>query len=155
MGFSNIGAFIMLFFGFILIISTFIIIQEKMVENTSLTYSVQQERINNELKTNININNILFNNLTTPDTITVYIENTGQNKLSTEYLEVFIDNIKIPRHTNNRTFSFETGSDIINPLHWDPDETLKVEIHLNLINITHVLTATTDFGVKDSKIFLG
>lgn len=155
MGFASIGSFIMLFFGLLIVGSTFTIIYGKIIESSTLTQEIQTNKLENEVQTNIEIQSINFNNLTSPDTITIDIKNSGTKKINLEFFELYIDNLKIPRNLNNRTITFASGSTTINPLHWDPKEIITVEIFLNLENITHIFTATTEYGVKDTITFLG
>jgi len=152
-GFGTIGGFILLFFSLIIIVSTFVLIQGRMVETTSMTFNIQKERVENQLKTQIQILNVSYN--ITPNTTTTYIENIGSIKMDLEHLDVFVDSTIIPHRNDNRTIAFADGSTSINPLHWDPDEVIKVDIHLALINRTHILTVTTEYGTKDSTAFLG
>ena len=155
MGFASIGSFIMLFFAVLIVVSSFTVIYGRLIESSALANEIQNEKLENEVNTKIEIQNISFNNLTTPDTTTVYIKNTGINKIELEYFEIYIDNLKIPRNQNNRTMMYAVGSNVINPLHWDPREIIEIEVFLNLENITHIFTATTEYGVKDSITFLG
>jgi archaellum component FlaF (FlaF/FlaG flagellin family) len=155
LGFASIGSFIMLFFAVLIVVSSFTVIYGRLIESSALANEIQNEKLENEVNTKIEIQNISFNNLTTPDTTTVYIKNTGINKIELEYFEIYIDNLKIPRNQNNRTMMYAVGSNVINPLHWDPREIIEIEVFLNLENITHIFTATTEYGVKDSITFLG
>ncbi len=155
MGFSSIGAFIMLFFSLLIIISTFVLIYSNLVESTNLTYNTQHDRIEHELHTSIEIENISVNTGTTPDTVTIYITNTGTNKIDTDYLDVYIDGMKIPRDNDNRTMSFAPGSTFINPLQWDSGETLKIDVYKDIDNSTHVAQVTTQYSVKDLMTFSG
>jgi len=154
-GFATIGSFIMMFFALVFLVSMFILIQQRMIETTSESASVQQQRFNEQVLTNIEIINISFDNLTDPDTTTMYVENSGSNKLSIEFIDLFIDGTIIPRDTANRTIAFDIGSTAINPLHWDPDEVIIIEIYLDLVNITHLATISTEYAVKDTQQFLG
>ena len=154
MGFSGIGAFIMLFFAIIIVASMLMIIQTGMIETASLVYS-QKDTVQKELQTRVSILNITFDNSTNPDTTTAYIQNTGQTKLDPEYIDIFIDEIKVPRDDANRTIAFEPGSTTLNPIHWDPDEVIKTEVYMDLANITHIFTITAEYNGKDTTGYLG
>ena len=155
MGYSTIGGFIILFFAVLIVASSFVMIYGRMVESTSLTYDMQRERLENEVKTRMEIINISYDNGPSPDTTTAFVRNTGSNKIDIDFLEVFVDQIRIPRDSSNRTISFAPGSAAVNPLHWDPGEDIIIEIYLDLVNVTHVLTITTEHGTRDSRAFLG
>jgi len=145
----------MLFFAFLIVISTFILIYGQMVESSNLTYNIQQERLAVTVHTNLEIENITFDNLTSPDTTTLYVKNTGQNKIDLDYLDVFFDDVKIPRDNSNRTIIFAPDSQAINPIHWDSDENIIIEVYMDLVNVTHLAAVTTEHGVKDTRAFLG
>jgi len=155
LGFSSIGGFIILFFALIIIASSFMIIQGRLVDSTTLTFDTQQQKLATEMQTKIDIINISFDNTTAPDTTTLNIKNTGHNKINIEFIDIFIDNIKIPRYDSNRTINFAPDSLTINPLHWDQDETIIIEVYLDLQNVTHIATASTEYGIIDSATFLG
>jgi archaellum component FlaF (FlaF/FlaG flagellin family) len=151
-GFASIGAFIMLFFALVIVISTFALINGKLVESTSLTYQVERERLESISKTSITITHLSFDNLTDPDTTTLYINNTGQKKLETGTLDAYIDGIRIPRDDANRTIAFAEDY-TLNPLHWDPGESMIISVNLNLADATHTARVTTDVGIQDVKTF--
>lgn len=154
MGFSNIASFMLLFFALMITVTIMAIFQTNLVETASLTFN-EQERINQEMNTRIDILNITFDNQTVPDTTTLYVKNSGSTKLQLDYVEVFIDEKKLPRKPLNRSISFAAGSDVINPLHWDPDEIIIIDAYMNLDNVSHIATVTTDLGVKDQGVYLG
>jgi len=87
-----------------------------MIESANLVYS-QTDTVQKELQTRINILNISFDNTTTPDTTTIYIQNIGQTKLDLDDIDFYIDEIKVPRDNINRTMVFDTSSMVLNPVH--------------------------------------
>ncbi len=153
MGFSSIGGFIILFFALIIVASTFMTIQGRLAESVALSNSVQNDKISRQMNTKIDIINITYDNGTTPGTTTLYIMNTGSDRLDIGYLDIFVDNIRVPRDAENRTIWFIPGSDVFNPLQWDPDETIKVEVYMDITASPHIITATTEYGIKDTAIF--
>lgn len=155
MGFSGIVSFILLFFALLIVMSTFILIQGEVVESTNLNYEIQKERLKTEARAGIEIVNISFDNNTDPDTTTVFVLNSGSVKLETEYIDAYIDDYKVPRDTDNRTISFAADSVTINPLHWDPDEKIKIEIYKDIANVTHIVTIASRYGAQDSITYLG
>jgi len=142
----------MLFFGIIIVVSTFVLIQTRMIESSIDVYA-QNEKEKEMLLTDITILNVSFDNTTDPDTTTTYIENSGKIKIDIEHLDLYMDQAKIPRLDANRTIVFVQGHDTFNPLEWDPDEQLHIEIFMDLQNITHALSTTTDNGGTDTALF--
>jgi archaellum component FlaF (FlaF/FlaG flagellin family) len=153
MGFSTIGSFIIMFFAIVIVVSTFILIFGSLVESTNLTYDMQKERIDYALHSGLSILGISYDNVT--NTTIINATNTGENKIVLDTLDVYIDDIKIPRSTLNRTITFHDDSTVLNPLHWDPDENIMINISMHLENVTHVAVVSTDFGIKDTATFSG
>ena len=108
MGFSTIAGFMMMFFAMIIIISMLVMVQSNLIETTSAAND-ENERMAKLMNMRIDIQNITFDNLTTPDTTTMLVKNIGSLKINIEYLDVFIDDILIPREQSNRTITFASG----------------------------------------------
>ncbi len=153
MGFSTIGGFIIMFFALLIVASAFITIQARLADSMTLSNNIQKEKITREMNTKIEIINATYDNGTSPAETTMYIRNTGSEKLDMGYVDVFIDNVRIPRDDANRTIEFAPGSDVFNPLQWDPDETIIVVVKMDLSHEAHMATATTEYGIKDAAIF--
>ncbi len=154
MGFSGIGAYILIFFSLIIVVSVFVLIQANIIETSSLIYS-QRDRLASEMRTNIEIENISFDNLTSPDTTTAQVKNTGQTVLETDYIDVYVDRARVPRNPQNLSISFAAGSNTLNPLHWDPDETIIIEVYMDLDNSSHTLVVATEHLGRDQGSFTG
>jgi archaellum component FlaF (FlaF/FlaG flagellin family) len=150
MGFASIGAFIMLFFSLIIVISAFAMIQGRMVESTQLTIQTQQERLE-QSKTEMEVVSISYDALPTPDNTTIVLNNTGQNKIELAYLDVFIDNVRLPRDSQNRTL--ELVGNAANPLHWDPGEGLRIDALLDLSEGSHMAVVSTEYGRSVSAVY--
>jgi archaellum component FlaF (FlaF/FlaG flagellin family) len=151
-GFASIGAFIILFFSLVIVISTFALINGRMVESTSLAYQVERERLEQATQTSIAVESAVFDNSTSPDTTTLILNNTGQNKLELGYIDVYIDGIRLPRDPANRTIAFVEGY-TLNPLHWDPGESIVITAFLDLQEGQHTARVTTDYSVQDMAVF--
>ena len=132
-----------------------ILIYGNMIESTTMSYTIQKQRLEDELKTNIEIVNITFDNTTNPHTTTMFVKNIGQNKIDIDYVDVFIDEVRLERNGSNRSIEFAEESVTINPLHWDSDEYIKIEVYLNLTNVTRLATVSVAGGVTDTMTFLG
>jgi archaellum component FlaG (FlaF/FlaG flagellin family) len=124
------------------------------VENTNAAANTQTERIDNKLNTKIDIGNIEYEPIFNPDLTTIYITNVGSKKLEPAYVDIFIDDVKIPRDNANRIMWFVNETNIANPLHWDPDEILGVNVSLDLDSGPHVVVVATQYGITDSKGFI-
>lgn len=153
MGFSTIGSFIIMFFAVMIMLSSAVLMYSSLAETASTASEMQQERLDNMLNTRIEIKKVMFDNETDPDTTTLYVENTGSKKLDLDYVDAFIDSVKIPRSSQNRSMRFINDSNIINPLHWDAGESIEINISLDLADGGHVVFITTEYGITDSASF--
>lgn len=153
MGFSTIGSFIIMFFTIMIMISSAIFIYTSLIESTNAASAMQEERINNALNTDIEILSIVHEPGTSPDTQAAYVINKGKRKLQLELLDIYIDGTKIPRSTSNRIITFINNTNIINPLHWDPDEIIEINVSIDLAAANHVAVVATEYAVTDSKQF--
>ncbi|MGM5482027.1 MAG: hypothetical protein ACQESF_01055 [Nanobdellota archaeon] len=151
MGFSSIGSFIIMFFAIIVMISSAFMIYSMTIES-SVTLTQQQIRQEKISETSIQIQNVTADKIPSPDRTTLKIINDGNRRLDINDIDVYFDGIFIPRNSQNRTIGFKSPN-VINPLHWDPDEILEINISKNFENGTHQVVITTEFGKSDKSIF--
>lgn len=137
--------FILLFFALITAVSMFVLMQTTLVETTATAYA-ERDRMVAEQNTKVLFLNASYNNMT--DTSTFYVKNTGTVMLELDTMDIYIDDKKVPRDEANRTISFQYS--VNNPLHWDPDEILVIDVHMSLGQSQHVATINTQNGGKDS-----
>jgi archaellum component FlaG (FlaF/FlaG flagellin family) len=142
----------MMFFAFLIIVTTLVVLQTNLIESQAVA-SEEQDRMASLMNTKIEILNISFDNATDPDTTTIYVKNIGAEKLDTGTLDLYIDEVRVPRDGNNRTLTLVKNG--INPLHWDPDEVVRAEIYLDLDNVTHLAVVSTEVGIRDATTYLG
>jgi archaellum component FlaF (FlaF/FlaG flagellin family) len=147
-GFSSIPMFILLFFAMIAAVSMFVLMQAKLVETTATAYA-ERDRLVEEMNTEITILNASYSNAT--ETTSIYVQNTGKTKIEIELIDVYIDEFKVPRSDSNRSITFESST--MNPLHWDHDEVLRIEVYRALGNSTHLATISTQNKAKATKSY--
>jgi archaellum component FlaF (FlaF/FlaG flagellin family) len=85
-------------------------------------------------------------------TISVQAKNQGSTTLKIEYLDIYIDQIRIPRDVSNRTISI-VAPDITNPGLFDPDETIEINVTFPLPSGNHTVKLVTEHEASSSKIF--
>ncbi len=151
MGFSTIGSFIMMFFGFLIVATTLVLIYSSTIQSANDAYSMQKELLLDKAMTSISLSFISFDNTTSPDRIKLNITNNGKTKLYPGYIELYIDDIKIPRSSTNR--SLELSSSSINPMLFDPGESIIATIYLDLWQGQHIATASTENGIEATALF--
>jgi archaellum component FlaG (FlaF/FlaG flagellin family) len=148
LGFASIGAFIMMFFSILLIVSAFAIINGRMVASTQLALETEKERLEIVQETSIDVLSASYDAIGKESSIIV--NNTGKRKIDPTYIDVWIDGIRVPR--TSRTVSFE-GENSVNPLHWDPGEQVRVDAQQELQAGNHTATVSTEEGIQDSLGF--
>lgn len=151
MGFSSIVTYVVMFFSLIIVVTTIVMIYGNIME-TNMVLTEQQEIAEERLKTSINIYNVTHYSAPSPDETLIYVLNDGNRKLELNDTDVFINGTRIPRDENNRTIIFN-GTNILNPLHWDPGETILINVTMDLAAGIQTATVVTEFGVKDSYSF--
>ncbi|MFW6014091.1 MAG: hypothetical protein ACOCZ6_05295 [Nanoarchaeota archaeon] len=151
MGFSTIGSFIVMFFGFLILLSSVFMIFGAMVDNT-ISLSAQEKEEEKRAQTSINIINITVDREQEPDLTTFQIINDGSRKLDKNDLDVYINGDRIPRDSENRTTYFKEENKI-NPLHWDPGEIMIINITKELEEGKQQGIVATEFGITDSSVF--
>jgi archaellum component FlaF (FlaF/FlaG flagellin family) len=149
LGFSTVAAYMIFFFAVIMLVGSIVTIYSNMVESSTVAYSVEQERIEQISHTRIAMDPPSY----APGTLNVNVTSIGNNKLRTEFIDLYVDGIKIPRNDLNRTISFAPDSTVVNPLLWDPYETLEIKIFIDLAAGQHDVAVTTEFGVVAERAF--
>ena len=151
MGLSSIGSFILMFFVMIIMVSSIFVVYSTLIQNSAAI--TEQQKTNQEIsKTSIRIYNITYDRLAGKDRTMIEIINTGSTKIDVDKIDVFIDDVYIPRNTNNRTMRFN-GTNNLNPLHFDPGEFLEINVSLDRNDGTHQVVVSTDLGVSASGQF--
>lgn len=151
MGFSSIVTYIVMFFSLIIVITSIVMIYGNLIE-TNLLLAEKQEIAEEQAQTSISIYNITHNSGPSPDETLIYVLNDGNRKLELNSTDVFINNTRIPRDVANRTIQFN-GTNVLNPLHWDPGEMILINVSMDLTSGTSVARVITEYGVKDSFSF--
>ncbi len=151
MGFSTIGSFIVMFFGFLILVSSGLMIFGAIVENSASLSSLQKEE-KERAETSINILNITQYKENEENIVTFHIINDGNRKLDKDDLDIYIDGYRIPRDSENRTVYFKYENRV-NPLHWDPGEIIVANITKELEDGGHRGVVATEFGITDSLVF--
>lgn len=151
MGFSTIGSFIVMFFGFLILLASIFMIFGAMVDNTATIGALQEEE-KKRAQTSIDILNVTLDKEEEPNLTTFHVANDGSRKLDKDGLDVYINGERIPRDSDNRSIAFKDDNRI-NPLHWDPEEVVEINITKDLEGQSHRGTVATEFGITDSVIF--
>lgn len=149
MGFGNVATTIIMFIAVLMLATGVLITMNNQIEQSQASMKVQNDYLNNQLKTNILINQVNYSAGQT----TLYVMNEGKTILKLDKTDVFLDAEFIPRNDTNRSITIETSTDITNPGLWDPDEMVKIVINQTLTAGEHRVAVTTQYGVKDEELF--
>ncbi len=145
MGFGTIVASIIMFIAVLtLSTSVFIIMKNDMAEQTS-AMRVQSKALSNNIKTDIDIINLGYDNVT--NTTIVSVRNSGSTKLSLDYTDLFIDLDFIKSNVSNRTIEIDPSTDNKNIGIWDSNEVVNIEIFKGLDTGEHTFKITVQYGV--------
>ena len=151
MGFGTLATNIIMFIAVISLTTGFIGIFKMYVDESSSSMQIQSRVIANNIKTDVSLQVVTYNNITMMTTATAL--NTGKTKLDIDYVDVYIDSLMIPRSDSNRTIQISPSTEIENPGIWDPREVLEIKVYKNLSKGTHSIKIGTEYGVIDTYIF--
>lgn len=76
-------------------------------------------------------------------TLTVHVRNTGRTIIDFEKMDMYVNDVRIPRDPINMTIAIRNATHIKNPGLWDPLEEIEVRINITLNPGTHYVEAYT------------
>ena len=102
-------------------------------------------RTSSVLKTDFAISSVAYSS----GTIYVYAKNTGTKQFDPDDLDIYIDEMRIPRNVTNRTVTVTTDTDTINAGIWDQKEEVEFNVyHTYSTPETHTVRIATPNGVS-------
>ncbi|MBN2881161.1 hypothetical protein JXM83_03845 [Candidatus Woesearchaeota archaeon] len=154
MGFSETATQV-IFFMAVLIVSTFVVVFFNDYSREAVdSANIQRQQLSEKLKTSASIDIINFDDSTNPDTINAYVKNTGLVTINYEDLDLYVDNVRIPRDNLNRTIQILADTDTTNVGVWDSKEVILVQIFYNLTSsTTHTVDLVLSNGIRSSLDF--
>lgn len=153
MGFGNVASALILFISSITIATGVVLSFQDYYDSTTSSVSLVQAAITQEMKTDIAIEVVDYDN--DSNTTKVYVKNSGNQKLDIDKVDVYMDKIYIPRNDTNRSISILTDTNVVDDTLWDPKEQILIEVYNYGLTSTvvHELTVTTQFNVQDTYEF--
>lgn len=149
MGFGGLATTIILFIAVMLVSTGVIMSLQTQVTQSQSSMRSQAELLNNQISTNVDITSANY----TGGVTTIYVLNNGKTILDVDNVDVYIDNLFIPRNTSNRTMAVESSTDLTNPGLWDPTEILRIDVTKTLGNGTHKVKVATQYGSLEQETF--
>ncbi len=133
---------LILFIAVIGLSTSLVIFFSNYVNSTQDSLKVQNDFTQNKLKTSISISNIHYNS--SSEQIFVYLKNVGENKLYTEYLNLYING----RFYSN--FTLVKADDLLTEIRvLDRQETITFIQNISLSPGTHEIKIVSEFGIYD------
>lgn len=87
-------------------------------------------------------------------TVYVYVKNTGKAAFDPDDMDIYIDDIRIPRNASNRTVEVTSDTDTFNIGTWDEAEELEFNVFTAYsIPATHTVAVWAPNGVKAEGSF--
>ena len=137
-------------FTIISVITIIMVTYKTYVVHTNLSLDIQKENIRKKLDTNFLITNTTYDS--TDEIITINVKNTGSVTLNQNYIDVFVDNKRIPRKIENRTLTLDSDTNLVNPHLWDPNEVLIINVSKLLSSGNHLIEVIGENGIKNADI---
>lgn len=151
MGFSSVTSQLIMFIAVMSLSTGLIVVFKNYVDESSGAMTSQWDTMSNNIKTDITITNVNWNNDT--NTTTVHVLNTGKTTLDIEKTDIYLDGQFIPRSALNRTINVTPSTDTRSVGLWDPKELVEIKIFKGLGSDTHYVDVSTQFGIKDTETF--
>lgn len=83
------------------------------------------------------------------NTTTLSIKNTGKKITSLTEIDIYINDLRIPRIVANRTITMNATSEIKNSGLWDPEELMTIEVYKHLNNGKYLFEIYSGVGNYD------
>lgn len=154
MGFSDVAIQVIMFISVLIVGAMVVVFFNNYSKETVDNANIQRQQLSDKMKTSINIDVTNYVNSTNPDTIFVYVKNTGRTILDTDHLDVYVDKERIPNNSTYRNTTILSDTDKINVGKWDPKEEIMVKIFKNVpANSIHTIDIILENGIKDVAEF--
>lgn len=124
MGFGTVAANMLFFIAILTLSAGVIFYMNSFASDTTAAMTVQNNRLSDELRTDINIDSATYDNDT--QTTTIYVKNTGKTKLDINGSDVYLDKDRIPR--TNYTAEITSDSLVGSSDVWEPLELLEIVV---------------------------
>jgi archaellum component FlaG (FlaF/FlaG flagellin family) len=156
-GESTIIANLILFVAVMGMAGATVFVFKAMVDENTSAAAEESDRTVNVMRTSFTISSATYAESGGPGgsgVIYVYVKNTGKAQFDPDDLDIYIDDMRIPRNTSNRTVAVTPDTDTVNTGIWDQSEEIEFNIYKNYtIPETHSVHVYTPNGVKAESIF--
>ncbi|RJQ18098.1 hypothetical protein C4573_00040 [Candidatus Woesearchaeota archaeon] len=153
MGFANVASMLILLIAALSITTGVVLSLKDYYDKTTSAVTLEQTRLSEQLKTDITIEVVDFDNLT--NTTYAYVKNSGAQRLDVAKVDIYLDDVRIPRNETNRTIAVIPDTEVLNNETWDTKEVALITVFNFTLasNVIHEVSVTTQYGVKDTLEF--
>lgn len=144
MGFGTLAANIIVFIAVLMLASGLIVVMNAYVQDTQESLTEQKTRLVNELRTQISIQTLAYDNVT----LDVYVKNEGTTNLQLNTLDLYLDGNRISR--DDTTVAIEPDTLTGGPTLWNPREVIKVSTDVTM-NGTVTIRVVSDNSASDQE----
>lgn len=155
-GESTIIANLILFVAVMGMAGATVFVFKSMVDENTNAAASENDRTVNVMRTSFAITSAAYSDTSDPgtDIVYVYVKNTGKASFDPDDLDVYIDDIRIPRESANRTVQVMADTDTVSTGIWDETEEIEFQVHLNYtVPEIHNVKVYAPNGVKDEETF--
>lgn len=146
MGFGTIVTHIMMFIGAITIAAGLLVIITNIAEDATNTINQRQSDFTTATKTIFTLTTVSY----TDNTLRVYAQNTGEEEIRQETLDLFLNGERISR--NDYTKSIEEDTQVSNTETWSPEEVILLEYEETLSPGRYTVLVNTELHQEETEI---
>lgn len=146
MGFGSIVANLMMFIAVLMLATSTIFVLNVYIQETQSSLTEQKNNLISELRTDIKINSISYDNVT----LSIYVTNTGSIDLDMDRIDLFIEGDRKSRSFTDK--SIEEDTLITGQGSWSPREMLKISYNDTDLAGNVNVKVTTPVGISDEDI---
>ena len=143
MGFGTVVANMIFFIAILTLSAGFVAYMHVYASETSNSLNRQQERISDEIRTNMNIDDASYNDST--NTVTIYSRNNGETNIPLNAISVHIANERIA--SSAFTVSIEPDTLLGSEQIWQPGEVIRIQATKPLTSGNHQIRIIAPNGV--------
>lgn len=150
-GAENVVASLILFIAVMALATATTIVFKNYIDKSQGAVQEQQRKNVDVMKTSFSIALATYDGINTTH---IYVKNTGSTRFAEEDMDVYIDGLRIPRNTSNRTIDVTSDTDTTNANIWDPGEELEIQVFKVFSSSqTHEVLIAAPNGVTDEEEF--
>ncbi|MFW5746348.1 MAG: hypothetical protein ACOCWQ_02225 [Nanoarchaeota archaeon] len=152
MGFGEIASAAIMFIAVTSAATLLAFVFNNYANSASASISTRQTFMNEQLKSDITIENVLYD--VTSQQVKVYVRNTGQSAMKINYTSAFIANERVDFSSAAASIEVISDTDTVNTGIWDSKETVLITSNQSITpGVTHTVAIITQYGVKDEYEF--